>query len=60
MIHVSFIILSLIFYFTSLVKASTSAELLISALKETYEYDSANNQTSYTTNYTNKEMDGML
>lgn len=60
MIHVTFILLSLIFYFTSLVKASTSAELLISALKETYEYDSANNQTSYTTNYTNKEMNSFV
>ena len=60
MIHVTFILLSLIFYCTSLVKASTSAELLISALKETYEYDSANNQTSYTTNYTNKEMNSFV
>ena len=55
-----FFILSLFFYLTSLVKASTSAELLISALKETYNYDPGNNQTSYTTNYTNKEMNSFV
>ena len=60
MIHIYCIEIILAFSLYHLSIASTSAELLINTIKETKDYDPINNQTLYSTNYTNKEMNSFV